>query len=143
MTLTFIIITGFILWFTLLWIFVLSIMSVIGGWKKLSRLYPPPLSHASGSAVKFSMCSAGLGFVRYRNIVNITFTQTGIIMEVIKIFSFMHRPVFLPYEKMKEAQKGKFFSTYIKFMIEDKKITIYGKAGDELFSRIPDPLKIL
>lgn len=136
MMLTLVIITAFIIWFSSIWIAVLSLMSFIGGWKKLSRIYPSASSYIKNNDVKYHMSSMKMGFVNYRLCINITFTGTGILIETLKIFSVMHRPIFIPYNKISDVQTGKVFSTYTAFTVEDKKITIYGKAGEELSSRL-------
>lgn len=136
MMLTLLIISAFIVWFSSLWVGVLSLLSLIGGWKKQSRIYPLKSTDKADNAVRYSMSSLKMGFVNYRSCVNISFTETGIILETIKIFSIMHPPLFIPYYKISDAQQGKFFITYTSFRIGDKKITIYGKPGDEIFSRL-------
>jgi hypothetical protein len=136
MKLTLLIIAAFIIWFSSLWVAVLSILSFIGGWNSLSRLYPLAPSEKNNAAVKYSMSSMRLGFVNYRSCAGISFTGTGVIFEMMKIFSIMHKPLFIPYSAISEAEKGKFFTTYTKCRVENKKIIIYGKAGDELFSRL-------
>jgi len=137
MKLTLIIIAAFVIWFSSIWIAVLSLLSIIGGWKTLSRIYPLSLNGRESNTVKYSMSSMRMGFVNYRSCVTISFTGTGIILETMKIFSIMHKPIFIPYTKISGIKKGKlFFSTYTSFIVENKKIVIYGKAGDELFSRL-------
>lgn len=136
MMLTAVIIAAFIVWFSSLWVAVLSLLSFIGGWKKLSRLYPLKSSDKNNTARKYSWSSIKMGFVNYRSCINISFTGTGIILETIKIFSIMHQPLFIPYNKITDLQKGKFFITFTSFILGEKKITIYGKAGEEIFSRL-------
>ena len=120
MMLTAVIIAAFIVWFSSLWVAVLSLLSFIGGWKKLSRLYPLKSSDKNNTAQKYSMSSLKMGFVNYRSCVNISFTETGIILETIKIFSVMHPPLFIPYYKITDAQRGKFFITFTSFKAGDK-----------------------
>ena len=136
MMLTLIIVCAFIIWFSSVWIAVLSLMSFIGGWNTLSRLYPPAISEKNNISAKYPFSSIKMGIVSYRSCINISFTGNGIILEAMKIFSIGHKPVFIPYNKIQGAQKGKAFSTYITFTIENKKITIFGKAGEKLFSRL-------
>jgi len=131
------IIVAFIIWFSSLWISIMTLLSFIGGWKKLSRLYPLTLSSAGVSKVKYSMSSMKMGLVNYRSCSVISLTETGIILEIIKLFSISHKPIFIPYGKITGAEKGKyFFSTYTRFTVDDKKIIVYGKPGDELYSRL-------
>ena len=136
MMLTLLIICAFIIWFSSIWIAVLSLLSFIGGWKKLSRLYPASSSDINAGSKKYKMSSIKMGFASYRSCVHIGFTERGISLEVMKIFSIMHKPLFIPFDKISEVQKGKFIIDYTSFKVDGKKITFYGKAGDELFSRI-------
>jgi len=111
MTITFIIIAGMIIWFIILWTLVISILSIISGWRKLSILYPDPLMPEDESSVKFSMCSLKLGFISYNSIVHITFTGYGIILRVMKIFSFMHKPIYISLMKKSPVwKKAEYFS---------------------------------
>ncbi len=137
MPLTLLIIAAFIIWFSSLWVAVLSLLSIIGGWNKLSRLYPLKLTDKTGHPEKYSMSSMKMGFANYRSCMNISFTETGFIIEAVKIFSVMHKPLFIPYNKISNIQSGKiFFTTYISFTIEDKKIAIFGKAGEVLSTKL-------
>jgi hypothetical protein len=136
MTLTFILIAGLAVWFIILWSLVISLMSMLSGWRSLSRMYPAPVPGDSGQKRIFSMCSIRLGFISYNNIAYITFTDTGIILKVMKIFSIMHRPIFIPYAKITGAAKGKTFFTYTGFNLDGRKIYVYSRAGEELFSRL-------
>ena len=77
-----------------------------------------------------------MGLFNYNSCVTVSFTDKGIILEVMKIFSFMHKPVFIPYNKINGAERKKFLSLYTEFIIEDKTIAIFGRAGEELFSRL-------
>jgi len=137
MTLTLIIIAAFIIWFSSLWVAILSLLSFIGGWNRLSRLYPLKSTDNISHSERFSMSSMKMGFVNYRSCIHISFTETGLIIEALKIFSIMHKPLFIPYNKISDTLSGKFFfTTYTAFTVEGKKIAIYGKAGEVLSSRI-------
>ena len=136
MTFTLFVITAFIIWLASIWTAILSLISIIGGWKALSVLYPPDPSQKNDHGVKYSMCSIKLGLITYRYCINIFFTDTGINLDVIKIFRVMHKPVFIPYDRISGAEKGKSLNTYTKFKADGKTIMIYGNAGEELFSRL-------
>jgi len=136
MKLTLVIIAAFIIWFCSVWVAVLSLLSIIGGWKTLGRLYPLTFTEMKNRALKYSMSSVRVGFVNYNYTVNIYFAEAAIILETIKIFSVMHKPLIIPYNRITGVERGKVFSTFTKFIVDDKKIIIYGKAGDELYSRL-------
>lgn len=136
MALTLIIITAFIIWFIILWTLIVSMLSMISGWKKLSSLYPADSSVCNGYCTTFRFSSIRLGLISYNNIAAVILTETGIILRMIKIFSFMHRPIFIPYEKITDIDNGGLFITRTGFRVSGKKILIYGKAGNVLFSRL-------
>ena len=136
MKFTIFIIMAFIVWFSSIWVAVLSLLSFIGGWKYLARFYPLKSTDKESSASKFFMCSIKMGYISYRSCINISLTQSGMIIETLKIFSMMHKPLFIPFSKISEVQNGKSILTCTEFKIDDKKIVIYGKAGEELFSKI-------
>ena len=97
MTLTLLIICAFIVWFSSIWVAVLSLLSFIGGWKKLSRLYPATSNGINAVSTKFTMSSIKMGFVNYRSCVHIISPKTGFYLKSMKIFSIMHKPLFIPY----------------------------------------------
>ncbi len=136
MKLTIIVISAFIIWFFAVWTSVVALISIIGGWKTLSVLYPADRELKNDSEKKFSFCSIRLGMVGYRSCINIYFFNDGIMFEVMKIFRVMHKPVFIPYNRITGIKKGKFITSYIEFSVDQKKVIIYGKAGAELFSRL-------
>lgn len=141
MTITFIIIAGLIIWFVVLWTLVMSLMSIISGWRKLSLLYPAPQTVNDDSSLRFSMCSLRMGFISYNSIADITFTHSGIVFKVMKIFSFMHKPIFIPYEKISDVENGRKFFTFTSFRLGGKKIHFYGRPGEELYSRFTGGMK--
>ncbi len=130
------VIIAFIVWFAAIWTSVLTLLSLIGGWKKLSNRYPVTLSAGSSQGERFTMASARFGFVNYRSCVNITFTETGIIFSLMKIFSIMHRPIFIPYVKISGVERGKLFLPFTRFTVDGKKISVYSDAGERLFQRL-------
>lgn len=137
MKLTIIIVAAFIVWFSSLWIAVLSVLSIVGGWKKLSGIFPLSPYNRTDTVVKYSMSSIKIGLINYNSCALVSFTESGIIIEMIKIFSVMHKPLFIPYERMSGARRGKvFFSMYTSFTVENKTIMIFGKPGDELCERL-------
>ena len=126
MTFILLIITAFIVWFSSVWIAVLTLLSFIGGWKNLSVLHPVTLSDKDESAATYPMSSIKMGTVNYRSCVFISFTKTGIVLEMLKIFTTMHKPVFIPYSRMSDIQSK---PAQTMFTVDNKKVIIYGKAG--------------
>lgn len=139
MEFTLLIITAFIIWFSTVWIAVISLLSFISGWSALGRSYPAGFSGDNILISKFPMSSIKLGFVNYRSCITISFTGTGIKIEIMKLFSLKHKPLFIPYDKISGVKKGRVSASFTEFMIGTKKILFFGKPGDELFSRLCPP----
>lgn len=127
------IVIAFIVWFGAVWTSVLTLLSLIGGWRKLSLTYPASLSAVTRDGERFPYVSARFGFINYRSCVSITFTETGILFTVMKLFSIMHSPIHIPYSKISGIEKGKLFLTYTGFSVDGKKILLYGEAGERLY----------
>lgn len=125
---------AFFIWFASLWVSILSLLSFIGGWNKLSRIFPVSLPDRETATVKYSMSSLKIGLVSYRYCTAITFTGTGIILEMPKIFSIMHKPLLIPYNRISDVRKRENFSASTEFTAGEKKILIYGKAGEKFYS---------
>jgi hypothetical protein len=49
-----------------------------------------------------------------------------------KLFSFRHRPIFIPFSEMKEPSTGRFVTEYIKFRTDGVRIEIYGSSAGEI-----------
>jgi hypothetical protein len=136
MTLTLILIIGLAIWFVFLWTLVMTLLSLISGWRRFSLLYPAPVTAGDNTSLKFSMCSIRVGLISYNNIADVIFSHSGIVLKVMKIFSFMHKPIFIPYEKITDVMQGRKFFIYTSFKVDGKKIFFYGKPGEELYSRM-------
>lgn len=129
---------AFIVFFTFLWSNILALLSLIGGWRKLSLETPASETKYPGS-VTFSFQSVRLGFVNYRSCVRTCFTDAGVIFSTIWPFTFMHSPFIIRYEKISGVKEGDFFGPYVEFTAEDKKIRLTGKSALELGKRIMAP----
>lgn len=105
------IIGGFFIVFPLFWMAIVFLISRIGGWAGLAKLYAAEMP-ARGDA--FAMCTARLnGVGNYRNSLNVTVSASGIHMQPLYIFSAGHEPLFIPWRAVTELEKRKrmFFTT--------------------------------
>lgn len=131
---------AFTAFFIFLWGNILALLSLIGGWRKLSLQSPAPETKEPG-AVTYSFQSLRLGFVNYNRCARTCFTGPGVIISTIWPFTFMHSPFIIRYEKIADIKKGNFFGPYIEFTTENKKIRLAGKSALELEKRIVMPGK--
>lgn len=126
---------AFAVFFIFLWSNVLALLSLLGGWRRLSIDSPAPQTEGTGD-VLFSFQSIRLGFVNYNRCARIRFTGAGIIFSTIWPFTFMHNPFIIRYDKISRVKTGNFFGPYIEFTAGDKKIRLAGKSALELEKRI-------
>ncbi|HOP62382.1 MAG TPA: hypothetical protein PK358_09605 [Spirochaetota bacterium] len=126
---------GSFVFFAGLWCAVLSILSLVGGWNRLSKKFAAP-EHLINAGKEHTFQSVRFRVVNYSLCVKVRITETGIILDVMKLFRFMHRPLFIPYTEMKDPSTGKFITDYIVFRLDNIKIEIYGSSAEEIRKRL-------
>ena len=130
-----VIIPIFLFFFAGMWMLVLSLISVLGGWRSLAEKYP--LSGiAAGKVLKsFSFCSLRLNlFATYSKTLRITIHEGGIVLSPIFIYKFMHKPIFIPWEHIEGVEKKHaFFSYRYKLQVNMRELQFYGNAGEEIY----------
>lgn len=124
------IVIGVFAFFAGLWCAVLSILSLVGGWNRLSKKFPAP-EHMLSTGKEFTFQSARFRVVNYSLCAKVRIHDEGIVLSVIKLFSFMHRPLFIPYTEMKEPSTGRFVTEYIIFRVDNIRVEIYGSSAEE------------
>ncbi len=130
-----IIIFGFLIFFVFLWNAVLSILSFAGGWNRLSKKFTAPEDmHGKGKEFKFQ--SARFRIINYSLCAKVMIHEEGIALSVMKLFSFMHKPLFIPYTEMKEPATGRFVTEYIVFKADSIRVGISGSSAEEIRVRL-------
>lgn len=129
------IVFGSLAFFAGLWCAVLAILSFLGGWRRLAALHPAP-DHMLTTGREFTFQSARMRMVNYSLCVKVRIHDEGIVVSIAKLFSFMHKPVFIPYSEMKEPSIGRFVTEYIVFRTSDVRIEIYGSSAEEIRQRL-------
>lgn len=132
------------LFFILIWLFSIALMSYLGGWQRLRRNYPPLGTDEQGEVIggttfKFQTMQLGM-FTRYKSILHITVFKEGILIKPFVLFSLFHKPIFLPYTQMINPQYKKFFrGRYLDFKVDGKKIYIMGASVQAILSHLDIP----
>ncbi|QFT31412.1 hypothetical protein FIV00_13040 [Labrenzia sp. THAF82] len=125
------IVPGFFLCFGLLWSLIVFLISRLGGWSRLSRLYPgnrPPPGHSW----RWGSASFGL-FASYRNCLDITLSNAGIYLRPVIFFRIGHTPILIPWHAIASARRSDLLITKaIRLEIKDpetgatRKLSFYG-----------------
>ncbi|HOT44373.1 MAG TPA: hypothetical protein PLM53_07920 [Spirochaetota bacterium] len=118
----------FIPFFALLWVGVTGLISVIGGWRDLAQSNPMP-AQLLGTGVTYSFQSMRIGFLGgYNSVLKITVYPQGISIVPIILFSIFHKPLFMSYSAMGNAEFGRFLVPYVTFDLSGRKIRIMGRC---------------
>ncbi|HPF08012.1 MAG TPA: hypothetical protein PK293_18350 [Spirochaetota bacterium] len=129
------IVIGFLIFFAGLWCAVLAILSLAGGWNRLSKKFPAP-EHLLSSGKEFRFQSARFRIVNYSLCTTLRIHEEGIAISVMKLFSFRHKPLFIPYVEMKDPSTGRFITEYIVFRTDSVRVEVHGSAAEEIRIRL-------
>ena len=120
----------FPIFFTALWVGITLLMSFIGGWGKVGKVYPATGIPAQGSALK--NVTGMFGMARYKYVLTVITTPDGIYIENRKVFRAGHPPLFIPFSAIFNARKQTlFFWEFVAFEIGDPPL-----AGVRLPSKV-------
>lgn len=103
----------FPLFFIGMWMFVLTLLASLGGWRALARLYPAPDGAPQDAAHTFGMTSIDLrrGFlpmpVSYSGCITIAITPAGLHLRVMAFFRFRHPPLLIPWTHLGRLEPGR------------------------------------
>ncbi|MFL7812208.1 MAG: hypothetical protein ACK2TT_03040 [Anaerolineales bacterium] len=91
------ILAAFPIYFIALWCFILWLIALAGGWKKLSGHYRQ-LGDFQGQILR--MQSARLNWSNYSNILRIGLSERGLYMSPMVLFRPFHPPLLIPWEEI-------------------------------------------
>jgi hypothetical protein len=124
------IIIGTIVWF----LFVLFILSRLG-WQsfadKYERLAPTDLTY-------IGISSATMGHISYNNCIILSSNSLGIYLKPMLLFSFRHKPLFIPFDQIKRIENKKSFGhQMVAIILQDDnipKMKLQGKTWDKIIA---------
>ncbi len=127
----------FILGFTFMWLFVTGLISFVGGWYSLAKTHPAP-ERSLGRGAEYSFQSVRIGLMgNYRTCVNVTVLGEGLLLCPIVLYRFLHRPIFLPWDRMANHREANiFFMKRISFTAGGKKIVIGGRSAEDIWKKV-------
>jgi hypothetical protein len=121
----------------LLWMLVSALLSFVGGWHTLGKLYPKRESaQASDLGSSSISLSRGIFVVNYNNSVKISVGQQGVGIETSSLFLGFHNPLFIPWAAIEECRRQKLLVrevTVQKVRGEHLDILVRGESGATLF----------
>ena len=88
------ILIAFVVFFVVLWSFVCLVLSVIGGWSRLTKHYRATLA-PEGKDHRFVFGMVGMA--SYRGTLNVRTAPQGLYLTVMPIFQIGHPPLFIPW----------------------------------------------
>jgi hypothetical protein len=104
--LTALIIPGVIIYLGLLWTFICFILSLTGGWMKLSKKYK---SAEPPSGEYISSVSGRMRFVNYNFILRVSVSHNGFYLYVMKLFRPFHPVLFIPWGSVRGVSRKTLF----------------------------------
>jgi hypothetical protein len=112
------VLVAFPVFFTILWVGITLLMSFIGGWGKVAKRYPAIERPQDGAVV--GRVTGMFGVARYKFVLTVITTDTGLYIENRKVFRPGHHPLFIPFSAIHNARKQTlFFWEYVGFDVDD------------------------
>ena len=117
LTLLFVLVV-FPIFFTALWIGITLLMSFIGGWGRVAKVYAATERPDGGAELK--NVTGMFGVARYKFVLTVITTDAGIYIENRKVFRAGHPPLFIPFPAISNARtQTLFFWEYVAFQVGD------------------------
>lgn len=125
----------FLIFFSGIWMIVLTIISFAGGWNSLAQQFSTAGVYADLPIKSFNFCSVRLSFLAtYSSAMNVTLYEAGILIKPMFILSFMHKPVFIPWEAIEGiVMRSVLFAKRYKIHFGKRNIILYGEVGEEIY----------
>lgn len=124
----------FLMFFTAVWLFVCFILSRVGGWEKLAKVYRYDGTF-SGERWRFRSCKIN-EYANYNNCLTFGVNPKGLYMKVLPLFSFHHPPLLIPWTDIREEKVEGMIFTYLELTftgVPEVRIRIIESLGEKLF----------
>lgn len=130
------IIGWFILLFIVAWLGACTLISLTGGWHRLSRKFRSA-SDIHGETFRFASMSLGTGLfpARYRNVLFVTVGRSGMGLSVVFFFRLLHPPLIIPWSEVETVRPERaWLASHIAVYIRnfDKRLLFRGPAGRKI-----------
>jgi hypothetical protein len=123
------ILAAFPILFSAMWWFVCQVLSTLGGWRRVARVYPAP---GPPEGKVFSGQQGRMGMANYKGTLTFHTTPEGVYVKVMVLFKFGHPPLFIPWSAMHNPK------SYRLFWIEAVRVQI----GDPSIATLDMPKKV-
>ena len=105
----------FPIYFLLLWLLVSTIISFIGGWFSLAKVYR---TRAVFNGARWRMQSGQMRWrANYNNALTIGVNQQGLYLASVFFFRFMHPPLLIPWNEITVRRSQGWFFEYVTFTL--------------------------
>jgi hypothetical protein len=105
----------FPIYFLALWLLVGMVISFVGGWHSLAKLYR---SQAPFNGTKRTMQSGQMRYLtNYNRVLTLGANQQGLFLSSVFLFRFMHPPLLIPWAEIKVRRSKGWFFEYVIFTL--------------------------
>lgn len=114
-----------------MWVSVCFLLSRVGGWSELAARYPAP---DGVTGTNFHWRSGRVGWVNYRNCLNLTATPAGLKLSVVAIFKMGHAPILVPWSAIRAEREKSFFISFVRltFVGSATTLDLYAPLAEDL-----------
>lgn len=99
------IVIGFPVFFISLWCFICKLLSFIGGWHRLTVMYPA--GHEK-PLIEHRMQAGKVGLARYKGCLNVGLLPEGLHLSVMWLFRLGHPPLLIPWSELRNFRSHRF-----------------------------------
>lgn len=124
----------FLVFFVVVWLFACFILSRIGGWEKLARIYRYDVKF-SGERWRFRSCKMN-GYTNYNNCITFGTNQAGLYMKILPLFHFHHPPLLIPWQDIRKEKVAGIVFNYLELTfagVPNVRVRINESLGEKLF----------
>jgi hypothetical protein len=128
----------FVAGFAAIWIAVVALISIAGGWHALARRYAArDLPTGTGESFRFASLSIGRGKLpaNYGGVIFARLGPRGLHLSVFPVFRPMHPPLLIPWSAVAEATREKFlWQSFVALHLREPKVRLMfqGRLGEAI-----------